>query len=183
MNWFDVVLLLIIFASFYSGLRTGLARVVLHLMATVVGLIGGFWCYGLVAEEISPYVTSPLAAKIFGFTIIFAGAMLLGSLLGWIAARLFTMIGLGWLDHLLGGCAGLVRGAVIVAAGVAVLLAFNPIPGSSFLAESRVLPYAARVSSVLAQIAPRAIREGLSDQTEKLKQRWLHTPSRNERTA
>jgi membrane protein required for colicin V production len=183
MNWFDGILLLIIFGSFLSGVRTGLARVVLHLMATVVGLIAGFWCYGLVAEKLSPYISSPLAAKMLGFAIIFVGVMLLGSLLGWMASRLFIMIGLGWLDHLLGGFAGLVRGALIVAAGVAVLLAFNPLPAPSFLAESRVLPYATQVSSILAQMAPRAIRQGFSDGAEKLKQKWLHTPSKDERIA
>jgi len=182
MNWFDVVLLVIIFASFVSGLKTGLARVVLHLMATIVGLIAGFWCYGLVAEKISTYISSPLPAKIVGFSVIFVGVMLLGSLLGWLAARLFSLIGLGWLDHLLGGLAGLVRGAVIVAAVVAVLLAFTPLPASAFLAESRVLPYATQVSSVMAEIAPRAIREGFTEQIEKLKQRWLHSPSKSERT-
>jgi membrane protein required for colicin V production len=182
MNWFDVVLLVIIFASFVSGLKTGLARVVLHLMATIVGLIAGFWCYGLVAEKISTYISSPLAANILGFSVIFVGVMLLGSLLGLLAARLFSLIGLGWLDHLLGGLAGLVRGAVIVAAVVAVLLAFTPLPASAFLTESRVLPYATQVSSVMADIAPRAIREGFREQIEKLKRRWLHSPSKSERT-
>ena len=66
MNWFDGILLLIIFASFLSGLRTGLARVVLHLMATVVGLIAGFWCYGLVAEKLSPYISSPAGSERIG---------------------------------------------------------------------------------------------------------------------
>ena len=48
MNWFDLVLVVIIAASALAGLRTGFARVVLGLAATVVGLLAGFWCYRIV---------------------------------------------------------------------------------------------------------------------------------------
>ena len=37
-NWFDIALGLVIFVSAVSGLRTGFARVVIGLVATVVGL-------------------------------------------------------------------------------------------------------------------------------------------------
>ncbi len=181
MNWFDVVLLIVILVSFVSGWRTGLARVVVHLIATVLGLVAGFWCYGLVAQKIAPYVANRLADNIIGFSIIFIGVMLLGSLVGYLIARLFSLIGLGWMDHLLGGVAGLFRGAFIVAAAAAVLIAFNPAPASTFLSESRVLPYATQVSSVLAEMAPKSLRDGFTEQIEKLKQRWAQSPPNKER--
>lgn len=181
MNWFDVVLLILVLASVLSGLRTGLARVVLHLVATVAGFIAGFWFYRIAADELAPWVHNPLAAKIAGFALIFTGVMIAGSLAGWAIARLFSVIGLSWLDHLLGGAAGFLRGAVIVAAMVAVIVALSPLSPPSFLAESRVTPYATHISSVLAQFAPRELRESFEQQMQKLKRRWAPATSKDQR--
>ncbi|HJY05226.1 MAG TPA: CvpA family protein [Bryobacteraceae bacterium] len=181
MNWFDVALLVLIVASVLSGLRTGLARVVMHLVATIAGLVAGFWFYGIAADELMPWVHDPVAARIAGFALIFIGVMIAGALAGWLIARLFRLIGLGWLDHLLGGAAGLLRGAVIVAAIVAVIVAFSPGTPPAFLAESQVAPYATRISSVLAQFAPRELRQGFEQQIEKLKRRWASPASNDKR--
>ncbi|HXR77280.1 MAG TPA: CvpA family protein [Bryobacteraceae bacterium] len=181
MNWFDAVILILILASVLSGLRTGLARVVMHLVATIAGFIAGFWFYGIAADELAPWVHDPVAAKIAGFALIFVGVMIAGSLAGWLIARLFRLIGLSWLDHLLGGAAGFLRGVVIVAAAVAVIVAFSPLSPPAFLSESRVAPYATRISSVLAEFAPRELREGFEQQIEKLKRRWAPPTSKDER--
>jgi membrane protein required for colicin V production len=176
MNWFDICLLAIIFISFVSGLRTGLARVVFHLVAIAAGLIAALWCYGIVADNLAPFIRQPLAARIAGFCLIFFGVMIAGSLLGWVVARFFRWIGLGWLDHLLGGAAGLLRGALLVAITVALVLAFTPLPAPGFINQSKVLPYATSVSAAIAQLAPLQIREGFSQQMEQLKQLWMHPP-------
>jgi uncharacterized membrane protein required for colicin V production len=41
-NWFDVVLVLVLLWSALTGLRAGLARVVIGLLATIAGFIVGF---------------------------------------------------------------------------------------------------------------------------------------------
>jgi membrane protein required for colicin V production len=181
MNWFDVVLSILILASVLSGLRTGLARVVMHLVATIAGFLAGFWFYGIAANELMPWVHNPVAAKVAGFALIFIGVMIAGSLAGWLIARLFTLIGLTWLDHLLGGGAGFLRGVVIVAAIVAAVIAFSPLSPPGFLTESRVAPYATHVSSVLAEFAPHELREEFEQQVQKLKRRWAPQPSKNQR--
>lgn len=174
LNWLDGILLLVVLASFLSGLKTGFVRVVVHLVATVAGLLAGFWCYGIVAAELRPWIHDPVTANLAGFTLIFLGVMLFGSLIGMILARLFRTIGLGWLDHLLGGAAGLVRGALLVAAAVAAIVAFTPGPTPSFLENSKVLPYATDISSAVAEFAPRELKEGFAQQMERLKQLRLH---------
>jgi membrane protein required for colicin V production len=181
MNLLDVFLIGIVFVSCLSGLRTGFARVVIHLFATFAGLLAAFWCYGIVAARLESYIHQPLAADIAGFCLVFFGIMVLGSLLGFLLARIFQWIGLGWLDHLLGGAAGLVRGALLAAVAVAVLLAFTPAPPPSFISDSRVIPYATSFSGLLAELAPKQIRDGFLEQTEKLKQLWQKNPSKEQR--
>jgi membrane protein required for colicin V production len=115
-----------------------------------------------------------VTANLVGFTLIFLGVMFVGSLLGMILANIFRWIGLGWLDHLMGGAAGVVRGALLVAVVVAAIVALTPGPTPGFLAESKVLPYATQISTVIAEFAPRELKDGFAAQMERLKQFHLH---------
>src|SRR5690242_4995575 len=109
-NWFDIVLALIILLSAFTGLRSGLARVVVGIAATIVGLVAGFWCYRIVAAKLLPYVKTEPIADILGFLAIFIGVLILGSLISAILSKLFQWIGLSWFNHFLGGVAGFLRG-------------------------------------------------------------------------
>ena len=181
MNWFDMLLVLVILASVASGLRTGLARVVVHLAATIVGLLAGFWLYKTVAIYVDPDLHNSTQDQLVGFAIPFFAVLTLGSLVGMLLSRLVQWIGLGWFDHLMGGFAGALRGALLIAASLAMLIAFAPSPLPPFLTESRVIPYAAQVSAVLAEMAPSGLRQEFHRQIQKLKQYWPDQPSKNER--
>lgn len=171
-NWFDVVLALMILISGFAGLRSGLARVIVGLAATLAGLIAGFWCYRMLAVRLSPFISSIVAANIIGFLVIFLAVMLLGALIAALVSRMFQWIGLSWFNHFLGGLAGLVRGALIVAVLVNVLIAFSPSPMPSYLENSRVLPYASQFAAALIQLAPRELKDSFDQQWENLKQLW-----------
>lgn len=171
-NWFDVALVLTICSSAVTGLRSGLARVVVGLIATVVGLLLGFWCYRLVAVKIENYVSTPALAEIAGFLLIFFGVLLVGSLFGALLANVFKWIGLSWFDHLLGGVAGFLRGILVVAGLAAILVAFAPSPLPRFLVDSRVLPYASQFAAALAEMAPRDLKDSFVQQWENLKEHW-----------
>jgi membrane protein required for colicin V production len=173
LDWFDVVLAIVIVLSVAAGLKSGFARVVVNLLATVVGLLAGFWFYQLAALEIVHYLNFSLAAaKILGFIIIFVGVILLGSLLASLFARLFRWIGLSWFDHFLGGVAGFVRGILVIAAVTDVVIAFAAPPLPVFIQNSKVLPYASEVVSSLAQLAPRELKESVDDHLDALRHFW-----------
>ena len=171
-NWFDIVLLLVVLCSVVSGLRAGFARVVVGLASAFFGLLAGFWFYRMIAPSLLPYVKSPAAANIFSFLVIFIGVLILGSVVGSILSRVFSWIGLSWFNHLLGGLVGVLRGALVVAALVAIAVAFSPSPPPQFLNQSRVLPYAMRVSGWLAEFAPRELKDAFAQQIDNLRQLW-----------
>jgi len=175
-NWFDIFLTLVIIASVVSGLRSGLARVVVGIISTFVGLLAGFWFYGMLAPQLLPYLKSATAAKMLAFLLIFIGVLLLGSLIAAILSRIFSWIGLSWFNHLMGGAVGALRGALTAAALVAVVIAFSPTPPPSFLNDSRVAPYATEVASWLADLAPRELKDAFAQQIESLKQMWTPAP-------
>lgn len=183
LNWFDVSLVLIIMWSAITGLRSGLARVVIGVVATIAGLMAGFWCYRLLAEKLMPWVKTPTVANILGFLFIFVGVMILGALISSVLSRFFHWIGLSWFNHLLGGVAGFFRGALMIAALVDILVAFSPSPTPTFLEHSRVLPYASEVASWLVDMAPRPLKDAFDEQMQNLRRLWAQPPDQHSQVA
>ncbi len=182
-NWFDISLVLIILWSAITGLRSGLARVVIGFVATVVGLMAGFWCYRMLAAELMPWVKTTTVANILAFLLIFIGAMILGAVISSVLSRFFRWIGLSWFNHLLGGVAGFFRGALMIAALVDILVAFSPSPTPAFLERSRVLPYASEVASWLVDMAPRPLKDAFDEQMENLKRLWAQPRDQHSQVA
>ena len=176
LNWFDIALALVILVSAVAGLRTGFARVVIGLAATVAGFMLGFWCYRLVAVKLMPLVHNESAANTLGFFAIFAAVVIVGAMIAALLSSIFRWVGLSWFNYLLGGAAGLVRGALVVAILANILVAFAPSPTPMFLQQSAVLPYANQVASLLAVFAPQELKDSFDQQMENLKQfRTAHT--------
>jgi membrane protein required for colicin V production len=172
LNWLDICLGLIILWSAFTGLRAGLARVVVGIVATIVGLMAGFWCYRLVSVKLIGWVGTEVAANVLGFLLIFFGTLIIGSLLGSLLSRLFQWVGLSWFNHFLGGVAGLLRGALVVSALLSLAVAFSPSPVPDVLEHSRVLPYASEVSSWLVNLAPRELKDAFTEQWQNLQRIW-----------
>jgi|SRR5450755_1715217 membrane protein required for colicin V production len=171
-NWFDFVLLIILLSSVFAGLRNGFARVVVGLAATVIGFLTAFWCYGIVAAQILPYIHNPGLANILGFLAILFGILLLGSIIAAIASRLLKDVGLSWLNHLMGAVAGVVRGVLVIAVLLDALVAFAPSPPPDFLNNSKILPYASPISGALAIAAPRELKDAFDAQMHALRELW-----------
>ena len=172
LNWLDIVLGLIILSSAIAGLRAGFTRVVIGLVATIVGLVAGFWFYRLVGAQLHPWIKDTTWANALGFFLIFFGVALAGSLVAALLSKLLRWVGLSWFNYLLGGVAGFARGALVVAVLANVLVAFSPAAMPNYLRNSRVLPYANGVASVLAELAPRELKDSFSQRMEVLKQFW-----------
>ena len=172
MNWIDLVLALVIASSVLSGLAAGFARVGVGFAAMIVGMFCGFWFYGIVAAYVIDYVTSRAIANLIGFFVILTVVLILGAILGTILAKFFKWVGLSWLDRLLGGVFGVVRGFVIAAAMVTVLLAFAPSPPPPSVVDSKLLPYVINVSDVLAAMTPHEIKDQFYATKDKVKAVW-----------
>ena len=172
MNWIDLVLVLVIGSSVLAGLSAGFARVGVGFAAMIVGLFCGFWFYGVAAAYVIDYVNSSAIANLIGFFAILTGVLILGAIVGRILAMFFKWVGLSWLDRLLGGAFGVVRGFVIAAAMVTVLLAFAPSPPPPSVVDSKLLPYVINVSDVLAALTPREMKDQFYATQDKVKAIW-----------
>ena len=172
MNWIDLLLMLVIVCSVLSGLVAGFARVGVGFIATILGIFFGFWCYGIIAAYVLDYVSSRAIANLVGFFVIFVAISLLGAIVGRVLAKFFKWVGLSWFDRLLGGAFGVVRGVFIAVALVTVLMAFAPSPPPRSVVDSKLLPYIAGASDLLAAMTPHEIKDAFRDGKEKAEKVW-----------
>lgn len=178
-NWFDVLVVVAVAFSTVSGLRAGLARVVVGIAAAILGFLTGFWCYRLVGARLQSVVGSEALANFLGFLLILAAVLAAGGLVAAILSKLFQWVGLSWFNHFLGGVAGAVRGVIIVAALLGFVVAFSPSPMPDALAHSTVLPYASDVSATLVSMAPRELKDAFSQQLANLRAMWQQQTARH----
>jgi membrane protein required for colicin V production len=168
----DLLLVLILGSSVVLGFMAGFARVGLGFMATVAGLLFGFWFYSVPAAWIHVYVHSPTLSNLLGFLVVFSAFLLLGSIAGVLLSRLFRWTGLTWLDRLLGAGFGLVRGGLITVAFVSVLLAFSARPLPAWMVNSRLLPYVVDASDLAASLAPNGLKQAFRDSLAEIRKLW-----------
>jgi membrane protein required for colicin V production len=151
----------------------GFARVGVGFIATVSGLLFGFWYYSVPAAWIRDHWTmSAAAANMLGFFVVFLAFLSAGAMIGKLLAKLFKWTGLGWLDRLLGGAFGLVRGALLAVITVAVIMAFTPKPLPTWMVGSEVLPYVLDASNVCSNLAPAAVKDAFRDSMFEIRKLW-----------
>ena len=112
-------------------------------------------------------------AKLLGFLIVFGVFLVAGAIAGRTLAKLFRLIGLAWLDRLLGAVFGFVRAMIVVSVLVTVTVAFRP----QSIEESKTLPYVIGASNALAAITPKEVKDKFHEAYEKLKKLWSAKPA------
>ncbi len=172
MNLLDILLVVIVGASVAAGFMVGFARVGIGFIATITGLLFGFWFYGIPAEWFHRHIHSVAISNLLGFFTVLAIFNIAGALIGKLLSMLFKWTGLSWLDRFMGGAFGLVRGALIAVAFVAVLMAFTPRPLPNWMIDSAVLPYAIDASNLCAALAPSSIKDAFREGMNDIRKTW-----------
>jgi membrane protein required for colicin V production len=126
----------------------------------IAGFLLASWFGGMAAGALMPYVSSKAAASIFGYLLVFIGVVILGGIIATVIARMLKLIGLSWMDRLLGGAFGAVRGFVMIAIVTMVVSALAPKWIPEAVNRSTLAPYVLRTSRVLTELTPFDIRDG-----------------------
>lgn len=157
MNKLDIVVIGVVGLTTAFGLWKGMIRQIVTLAGVIVGYIISLKLYGSIAN-ILPKSIEPGVAKVIGFVLIFGVCIVVALILGAIVGKFFKIAGLGWANRLGGGLIGFLKGFVIVAIIVVVLIAFLP-SDSTFLDNSVTLPYVLSGIRIMGDIMPLDIRE------------------------
>lgn len=172
MSLLDLLLAVIVGGSIVFGFLAGFARAGVSFLAAILGVLFGFWFYGIPADFIHRYVGSQTFSNIAGFLVVFFVCVLMGALIGKLLAKLLKWTGLSWLDRMMGAGFGLVRGVVAAVAFVSILLAFTPRPIPNWMTGSLLLPYAIDASNMVATLAPRALKNSVRETVSEMHQLW-----------
>jgi membrane protein required for colicin V production len=173
MNLLDLLLVVIIGLSVAAGISAGFARVGVGFIAAISGLLFGFWYYNVPAVWVREHWTMSVnASNMLGFLVVFLMFLTAGAMIGKLLAKLFKWTGLSWLDRLLGGAFGLVRGTLMAVITVAVIMAFTPKPLPTWMVGSQVLPYVLDASNMCSKLAPSAVKEAFRDSVFEIRKMW-----------
>lgn len=156
----DIVLIGILVVSVFAAARNGITKEAIRIASLVVGLLVSMWGYGVLAQQLRPWIESGKVASVVAFASIFLGCLIAGALLASVLAGVWTMTGLRWLDMALGAGFGMIRGLLISTVLVLGLVAFQPVAGTSRLvADSKIAPWVMNVARTAAVMAPKGLRE------------------------
>ncbi len=133
MNGLDIGIIVVIAISLSIGLKAGIIKIALSLAGVIVGIIlAGRYSIPL-ANQLT-FITSEEIAKIVAFAIILLGVMLVAAVLASVLKWTASVVMLGWVNRLGGAAFGLVLGAILCGALLAIWVKFLGI--QSVIAES-----------------------------------------------
>ena len=187
MNWLDVAIVILLVASVASAFSKGFVRESIGLAAAFIGLLCGAWFYRMPREILRPYLASREAADLVGFLLIFVGVIVLGWTISVLVGMVVKVVGLSWLDRLLGAAFGAARGVIVCVALITAIVAFAPGSDSKTppqsVVNSRIAPYMLDAAHVLTMATPKELREEFALRYEQIKRIWedaikhgLHRP-------
>jgi membrane protein required for colicin V production len=154
MNWLDVALALVVVLSVVSGLASGFVRAAIGFLALVFGLVFALHYYHPLGLYLRAGIPQRGVSNLVGFLIIFCSITIAGAMAAKFLARFVQAADLSWLDRLLGGAFGAVRGVLLATVGIWCLLAFAPVSPSLMIGDSRLAPRMMSTAEKLAAASP-----------------------------
>jgi membrane protein required for colicin V production len=134
MNWFDIVLIVVLALSTLMGLWRGLISMVFPFIGLIIGVVlAGHYC-GTVGGWLP--IENTEYAGWAGYAIIIVGILIVTVILAAFLRRFIRLVLLGWVDRLGGAVFGLALGGLLCAAALAASVKFGL--GSNFIQDSGI---------------------------------------------
>ncbi len=153
-NVLDLALGGILAFSVLAAFRNGITREAIRITAVFFGVLAAVWWCDAVGRALHLWIADGRVAAGAAFLSIFLGCLIAGALLSRVLNGVWRWTGLRWFDRGLGAAFGLVRGLLLAALLVLVLLVSEPLAGSSrIVADSKVASWILQVAWAAASIA------------------------------
>lgn len=124
MNWLDMVIIIVLAISVVSGIKAGIIKVLFTLAGGIIGVVlAGRYSDGL-AEKLS-FISDPGVAGIVAFVFIVLATVIVATIIAFIVKKIISLVLLGWVDKLGGAVIGLISGAIIIGALLAMWLKYG----------------------------------------------------------
>lgn len=172
MNVLDIALLAIALVSVVAGIAKGLVREVFALVGVLVGILIGLLVAPAFGGWLQRWIQHDTAAYGVAFVLIFVLVLVVAGLISHLLTRVIRFANLGFVNRLLGGVFGLLRGGLI---GLVVVLGLSLFldPQAPLLHESNLLPRLTWGGKLLLPLIPEGPRDVLKDRLERLPEEEL----------
>ena len=171
MNPFDILMATILAYGVIRGIFRGLVRE----MASIVGVLGGFYAaytyYPHIAKLLSPWVTNPAYRNILGYLVLFTVVVVIVGILAVVIKYLLNIAYLGWVDRVCGALFGGIKAILVVCVLFIVLTAFLP-KGSPFIKDASLSPHVAAVSEVMAKVLSKEMKSNFNMKIKDFRKSW-----------
>jgi membrane protein required for colicin V production len=153
----DIIFLVILAFFTAKGFMRGLIRE----MASIIGVILGFYVANTYYPELSPHlaklISTPGYVHALSYFLLFIGTMAVISFTVWVITAFLKLAMLDTANHALGGVFGLAKGVILCAI---VLLALDMfLPKAEFLTGSQIAPHLRVASTFLARFLPKDMQD------------------------
>ncbi|OQX54943.1 MAG: hypothetical protein B5M53_05065 [Candidatus Cloacimonas sp. 4484_209] len=160
MNWYDILMVVIIVAGFLYGMIKGIVSEIFALIGIVGGFVVAMKFSFILKPYILPFVKKEIVAVVFSFAVLLILTAVIFIMLGVFFRKALKIVHLSWLDRFVGGIFGIVKGLVI--AGLISLLIFVFLPGGkTFIGKSTIGKYTVNVVRLAIWLLPEKVRKKL----------------------
>jgi len=168
LTFIDIIFALVILVSTVFALRKGLAREVISLVALVGGFILAAFYYRAAAGWLAGLTKTQAVAELIGFLAIFISCLLIGAVAAFLVNRIVKMASLEWMDRLMGGGFGLLRGWAVASIIALALIAF-PVR-QDVMARSVFAPYLLAGARAAVLLVPQELKDKFYVEYQKVLQ-------------
>ncbi len=174
-TFLDYIFAGIILISTIFALMKGLVREIISLVALIAGFILAALYYQVPAAWLADFSRTEAVANLLGYVIIFVGCILIGAIAAFLVNRFVKAASLKWIDRLLGGIFGFLRGWAISSVLVLALIAF-PIR-ENMMSRSVLAPFLLAGARAAVLIVPQGLKDKFNEQYKKVLHSWNQTRS------
>ncbi len=170
----DWIILVILLISVLTAAKKGFFVETFSLAGIILGLLIASWNFQRLLPWLNPWIHTVAIAEMVSFLAIAIGIMIVAGLVGRLIRWAVRSVGLGWADRFMGALFGLLKGCVIVTLGVMACAAF--LPRTTWLEESRLVPYFLSVAHQSAVVTPYAFGERIRNGVKLIREAqpdWL----------
>ncbi len=171
----DFVFAAIILTSTAFALIKGLAREVISLVALIGGLILAAFLYRTVGRWLLDLAKTEAVANLVAFIGIFVACLLIGAIAAFVVNRFIKKSSLEWVDRLMGGIFGFLRGWAVASILALALIAFPA--RQEILARSVFAPFLFAGARAAVWVVPQELKLKFYDEYHKILQTWNHDRS------
>jgi len=178
-TFLDFLFTVILLVSIASAMTKGLVREIISLVALITGFVFAGLYYRVPAGMILEFSRNESVASCLGFLFIFLGCIVTGAVIAFAINRFLKAASLKWVDRLLGGVFGLLRGWAICSIIVLALIAFplRENARETVMAQSVLAPYLLAGARAAVLLVPQSLKTKFNEQYKKVLESWNGTRS------